>query len=322
MAYRFNGTTDIVEFAIAPFSGYTFGALTWAALVKRNTVGGAQNQNMIAFTDSGNNSQLRWRFTAANAQDISGAGANAFDGSFASTSLYYIVAVTSAGITASAIRFHSHNETSWTHTDTSALGGSVAIAGTDRLKIGTRSISDWFNGDIVCMGIKKGDSTDAAIQTLSRTAFGAWRSFGFDWLVGFDTSLKSGGLLQDQASPGTGDQIAITGTSLVSDPPGWAWAATSTPAADFTGTPLTGTAPLTVTFTDTSVNTPTSWLWDFGDGTTSTSQNPTHSYTNAGVYTVALTATNASGSNTRTRTAYITLTETIAYVAGGGVTIW
>jgi PKD domain-containing protein len=94
------------------------------------------------------------------------------------------------------------------------------------------------------------------------------------------------------------------------------------PVADFTGTPTTGTASLSVTFTDSSLNIPTGWAWDFGDGGTSTAQNPTHSYTNSGVYTVSLTATNSLGSNTKTRTAYITVAETIVYATGGGIDIY
>ena len=39
------------------------------------------------------------------------------------------------------------------------------------------------------------------------------------------------------------------------------------PVANFEGTPLSGTAPLTVQFTDASSNTPTSWVWYFGDET-------------------------------------------------------
>jgi hypothetical protein len=83
----------------------------------------------------------------------------------------------------------------------------------------------------------------------------------------------------------------------------------SVPAADFTGTPTSGTEPLSVAFTDASTNTPTSWAWTFGDGGTSTSQNPTHSYAAAGTYTVALVATNSSGSDTKTRTGYITVAD-------------
>jgi len=82
------------------------------------------------------------------------------------------------------------------------------------------------------------------------------------------------------------------------------------PAADFTGTPRSGTAPLTVTFTDTSLYEPTYWTWDFGDSGTSTEQNPAHTYASAGTYTVSLTATNAQGSNTSTKSGYITVTST------------
>jgi serine protease len=80
------------------------------------------------------------------------------------------------------------------------------------------------------------------------------------------------------------------------------------PVAAFSGTPLSGTYPLTVAFTDASTNSPTSWAWTFGDGGTSTVQNPSYIYTAAGTYTVALTATNAYGSNTLTKTGYITVT--------------
>jgi len=85
----------------------------------------------------------------------------------------------------------------------------------------------------------------------------------------------------------------------------------STPVANFTGTPTSGNAPLSVTFTDSSTNTPTSWSWNFGDSSSvnATQQNPVHTYASAGTYTVALTATNSAGSNTLTRTGYITVSS-------------
>lgn len=79
------------------------------------------------------------------------------------------------------------------------------------------------------------------------------------------------------------------------------------PTAAFSGTPLSGPAPLTVDFTDASTGTPTSWAWNFGDTETSTDQNPTHEYTDPGTYTVALTVTNDDGSDTETKTDYITV---------------
>ena len=80
------------------------------------------------------------------------------------------------------------------------------------------------------------------------------------------------------------------------------------PVANFSGTPTSGNAPLSVTFTDSSTNSPTSWSWTFGDQNTSTVQNPSHAYTGAGTYTVALTATNQYGNNTCTKNNYITVT--------------
>jgi len=71
-------------------------------------------------------------------------------------------------------------------------------------------------------------------------------------------------------------------------------------SAEFTATPVTGTAPLTVKFTDKSTGSPKSYYWDFGDGTTSTDRNPSHIFTRDGVYSVGLVVTYWNG---QTRTA-------------------
>jgi len=84
--------------------------------------------------------------------------------------------------------------------------------------------------------------------------------------------------------------------------------ASSPPVANFSGTPLSGTVPLTVIFTDSSTNTPTNWSWDFGDGNFSAVQNPVYTYVSASTYTVSLRATNAAGSDTKTASNYITVT--------------
>ncbi len=73
-------------------------------------------------------------------------------------------------------------------------------------------------------------------------------------------------------------------------------------AADFSGTPTSGYAPVTVTFTDKSTNGPTAWRWSFGDGTSSAAKNPVHTYTRAGAFTVSLNATNATGSSIKSIT--------------------
>ena len=76
----------------------------------------------------------------------------------------------------------------------------------------------------------------------------------------------------------------------------------STPTADFSGTPTSGTAPLSVAFTDSSTAA-TSWSWTFGDGGTSTDQHPTHIYSLPGLYSVTLSIN--GGEDSLTKTDYI-----------------
>ncbi|MEW6212237.1 MAG: PKD domain-containing protein [Acidobacteriota bacterium] len=81
------------------------------------------------------------------------------------------------------------------------------------------------------------------------------------------------------------------------------------PVADFSASPVSGNAPLTVQFTDLSTAA-TAWQWDFGDGGSSTQKNPSHTYQNAGSYSVVLTASNAAGMSVKTRIGYITVSQT------------
>lgn len=79
------------------------------------------------------------------------------------------------------------------------------------------------------------------------------------------------------------------------------------PVANFSGTPLSGCAPLVVQFTDNSSGNPTSWLWDFGNNSTAAQKNPVVTYSTPGVYTVKLTVSNTAGSSVLTKTGYITV---------------
>jgi gliding motility-associated-like protein len=66
------------------------------------------------------------------------------------------------------------------------------------------------------------------------------------------------------------------------------------PQVDFTMTPNSGNAPLTVTFTNNSTGS-TSYLWNFGNGSslpTNSSNSVTSTYTTEGVYTITLLAQN------------------------------
>lgn len=101
------------------------------------------------------------------------------------------------------------------------------------------------------------------------------------------------------------DGATKVGYITVSEPP----CVETTPVADFSGSPTSGDAPLTVSFSDLSTNNPDSWAWDFGDGGNSSAQNPSYEYSAAGTYTVTLTASNCAGSDVVTKVDYVTVTQ-------------
>ena len=77
------------------------------------------------------------------------------------------------------------------------------------------------------------------------------------------------------------------------------------PSAEFSASPRSGDAPLTVEFTDRSNGSPDSWLWNFGDGGIGTAQNPVYQYQVPGIYTVTLMVKNSYGTSSKTETGYI-----------------
>ena len=80
--------------------------------------------------------------------------------------------------------------------------------------------------------------------------------------------------------------------------------------ADFSGSPTSGMAPLTVAFTNQSTGDYDTCAWDFGDGGTSTDcSDPSHGYTSVGVYTVTLMVNGPGGSDIKTKAEYITVKE-------------
>jgi PKD repeat protein len=91
------------------------------------------------------------------------------------------------------------------------------------------------------------------------------------------------------------DQLIITYTS-----------GDSAPTAAFSGTPTSGSSPLSVTFTDASTNTPTARAWYFWSNETvsNTSQNPIQAFS-SGTYSIRLNASNTKGYDWENKTAYI-----------------
>ena len=81
------------------------------------------------------------------------------------------------------------------------------------------------------------------------------------------------------------------------------------PVANFSGTPVSGCAPLPVTFSDASTignGALNQWTWDFGNGNTSRLQNPTNTYAGIGTFNVTLSVRDANGcENSITKNNYI-----------------
>ena len=177
-------------------------------------------------------------------------------------------------------------------TDGSADGGSVYPVSSSWTETGI----NWTNQPAL---------PASPIASLGSVTAGAWKE------VDVTSAVSGTGQVSFALSGGILDVAAYTsreGTSA--NRPQLVLTVQTTPVgpvADFSGGPLSGTAPLLVQFTDGSSGTPTSWQWSFGDGTNSTQQSPQHSYTQPGTYTVSLTASNTNGSNTRTRTSYVTV---------------
>jgi PKD repeat protein len=81
----------------------------------------------------------------------------------------------------------------------------------------------------------------------------------------------------------------------------------ATTAADFSGAPTSGPAPLAVTFTSLATGGFDTYAWTFGDGGTSTLASPAHTYTAPGVYDVSLTVSGPGGMATETKLDYVTV---------------
>lgn len=75
--------------------------------------------------------------------------------------------------------------------------------------------------------------------------------------------------------------------------------------ARFSGTNLSGCAPILTSFTDESAGNPNAWKWDLGNGTVSYLQNPSVTYFVPGTYNVKLVIRNAAGQDSITKAAYV-----------------
>lgn len=77
------------------------------------------------------------------------------------------------------------------------------------------------------------------------------------------------------------------------------------PVAKFSGTTLSGCAPILVQFTDESTGTPNYWKWDLGNGTISYLQHPSVTYFVPGIYSVKLLVKNVLGQDSIVKANYV-----------------
>jgi len=150
---------------------------------------------------------------------------------------------------------------------------------------------DYYNASGVVSNQLTGTLSNVKVLTLKMIGYAAADSYTIDFhestTVTSDTGFNYAVSLE---APFTGSVIASE-NALTSN---------------FSATPTTGSAPLTVQFTDTSTGTPDSWSWDFGDESALvTTQNPSHTYTTAGSYSPALTVTKDALSKKKIKTYYI-----------------
>lgn len=184
----------------------------------------------------------------------------------------------------------------------SGLAGSRRVGASD-----SNTSADWLNSSAVNLtniGVYNSQVTIVPIpQTIT-------------WTNNFNASTSSVNplVLAPFASAGSYTFYATynDGTCTSSDSVVITVLAPVAPVANFSGTPVSGSAPLSVAFTDLSTNLPTTWAWTISPmggvtytSGTATSQNPVVSFANAGIYTISLTASNIAGSDDSTKVNYI-----------------
>ncbi len=183
---------------------------------------------------------------------------------------------------------------------------------TSTLHIGCRGVNmdGFFNGKIDEVRMWNIARTQTEIQTYMN-----------NYLEGTESGLTSywqmnennGQIVYDLSGNGNNGQLGSTPGNDTNDP---VWIITDWPygilQADFSASPVSGAAPLSVDFTDLSFGEPTNWEWDFdNDGTTdSNEQNPSYTYSEAGTYTVSLAVSDGTYTDIEIKVDYIDVTFT------------
>ena len=128
--------------------------------------------------------------------------------------------------------------------------------------------------------------------TFTDTSTGSITNWFWNFGDGNTTNLSTAGVLYTYGTAGVytvTEIVSGSGGSSTNTKVGYITASTPPPVASFSGTPTSGTEPLTVNFTDASTGNITNWFWDFGNGNTTNftaSTNPSQTYTSRYVHGV------------------------------------
>jgi PKD repeat protein len=165
-------------------------------------------------------------------------------------------------------------------------------------------------------GAPRSGVTPLSVQFTDQSAAGTYPITSWSWSFGDGGTSTSQSPSHTYAAAGTYDVTLTVTTTAGTDSDtkeGYVVASNPVlPTAGFSGTPRSGSVPLSVQFTDQSAAGTypiTSWSWSFGDGGSSTVQNPTHVYNSAGSYVVSLTVTTTAGSDGEVKNDYVVATK-------------
>ncbi len=165
-------------------------------------------------------------------------------------------------------------------------GSAVGVAGQPSLVLRKESGASGATGTTGTTGTTGATGTSGAVSATS-----TWDKFGWSISRAGDITGDGRNFIM------VGEEYGASYLFALDKPPA--------PVADFTASPVSGSAPLQVTFTDGSTGTVTGRLWNFGDGNTSTVRNPVHTYSVIGAYTVSLTVTGPTGTGSVSKSEYI-----------------
>lgn len=171
------------------------------------------------------------------------------------------------------------------------------------------SVPPGFTGNSSVAGVFYGDTLYPASwrgRFFSGDYGGGWiKAFTFDAvgnllaIQGFGTEM--GGPVDFALAPDNGDlmYVAIGAGEVRRIRYNSGGGGNTPPVAVASGTPTTGTVPLTVNFSSAGSfdpdGDPITYSWTFGDGGSSTQPNPSHTYQSAGPYTAILTVDDGRG---------------------------